>query len=173
MWTCRSLASSCWLRQIGDLPLLRFLQIYGLAATAREYNGLLKEQVEVDDDRQLVRRRLDAFLVLQFLAGPKEQRTSFQGFSLRIIAWITLVGAPVLILLQAQVVFLPYHDRLTTWAQRLLLLVDLFVIWGFWDRIRSQDNPILGYMLSHVWPVVGVGLSIAAFGFSAFVATFP
>jgi hypothetical protein len=105
-----------------------FLQLYGLAAKAREYNDLIKEQVQVDSDRQRVRQRLDTFLVLQFLAGPKEQRTRFQGFSLRLIAWITLVGAPILILLQAQVVFLPYHDPLITWAQRLLLVGDLFVI---------------------------------------------
>ena len=120
-----------------------------------------------------MRQRLDAFLVLQFLAGPKEQRTSFQGFSLRLIAWITLVGAPILILLQAQVTFLAYHHEAITWAQRLLLLVDLVVIWGFWDRIRSQDDPILGPMLSHVWPVIGLAVSIGAFIFSAFLATFP
>src|SRR3954447_6944162 len=79
-----------------------FLQLYGLAAKAREYNDLIKEQVQVDSDRQRVRQRLDTFLVLQFLAGPKEQRHHFQGFSLRLIAWITLVGAPILIVLQAQ-----------------------------------------------------------------------
>ena len=88
-----------------------FLQLYGLAAKAREYNDLLKEQVQADSDRQRVRQRLDAFLVLQFLAGPKEQRSRFQGFSLRLIAWITLVGAPILILLQAQVTFLAYHHE--------------------------------------------------------------
>jgi hypothetical protein len=150
-----------------------FLQLYGLSTKAREYNDLLKEQAQTESDRQRVRQRLDTFFVLQFLAGPKEQRAHFQGFSLRLIAWITLVGAPILILLQAQVVFLPYHDPLTTWAQRLLLLVDLFVIWGFWDRIRSQDDPILGPVLSRFWPVVGLALSIAAFIFSAFVASFP
>jgi uncharacterized protein YjbI with pentapeptide repeats len=150
-----------------------FLQLYGLATKAREYNALLQEQAHAESDRQRVRQRLDTFFVLQFLAGPKEQRGHFQGFSLRLIAWITLVGAPILILLQAQVTFLAYHLAPITWVQRLLLLVDLVVIWGFWDRIRSQDDPILGQMLSRVWPVVGVGLSIAAFGFSAFVATFP
>ena len=150
-----------------------FLQLYGLATKAREYNDLLNEQVQADSDRQRVRQRLDTFLVLQFLAGPKEQRHHFQGFSLRLIAWITLVGAPILILLQAQVVFLPYHDPLTTWAQRLLLLVDLFVIWGFWNRIRSQDDPILRPVPSHLWPVIGLALSIGAFIFSAFLATFP
>ena len=55
----------------------------------------------------------------------------FQGFSLRLIAWVTLVGAPILILLEAPVIFLAYHDEIITWAQRLLLLLDLVVIWGF------------------------------------------
>src|SRR6478752_3965733 len=45
-----------------------FLQLYGLAATAKEYNGLLENQVKADHHRQLVRRRLDTFLVVQFLA---------------------------------------------------------------------------------------------------------
>src|SRR3954453_6930696 len=91
-----------------------FLQLYGLAAKAREYNNLLKEQARIDSDRQRVRQRLDTFLFLQFLAGPKEQRHHFQGFSLRLIAWITLVGAPILIVLQAQLTFIAYHDQTIT-----------------------------------------------------------
>src|SRR3954454_15478781 len=46
-----------------------FLQLYGLATKAREYNDLLKEQVQPNSDRQRMRQRLDTFLVLQFLAG--------------------------------------------------------------------------------------------------------
>jgi uncharacterized protein YjbI with pentapeptide repeats len=149
-----------------------FLQLYGLATKAREYNDLLKEQVQADSDRQRMRQRLDTFLVLQFLAGPKEQRHQFQGFSLRLIAWITLVGAPILILLQAQLTFLAYHHVVITWVQRLLLFADLIVIWGFWNRIRSQDDAILGQMLSHLWRVAGIALSIAALIFSVLVATF-
>jgi uncharacterized protein YjbI with pentapeptide repeats len=148
-----------------------FLQLYALATKARDYDDLLKEELE--SSRQRSRQRLDTFLVLQFLAGPKEQRGHFQGLSLRLIAWITLVATPVLILLQAQVTFLPYHDEAVSWTQRLLLLVDLIVIWGFWDRIRSQDDPILGSRMSRVWPPLGIAVSVGAFIFSAFMATFP
>ena len=150
-----------------------FLQLYGLATKPREYNELLREQVQADSDRQRMRQRLDTFLVVQFLAGPKEQRSYFQGFSLRLIAWVTLVGAPILILLEAPVIFLAYHDEIITWAQRLLLLLDLVVIWGFGDRIRSHDDRIGGPVLSRVWPMIGIALSIDAFIFSAFLATFP
>ena len=47
------------------------------------------------------------------------------------------------------------------------------MIWGFWDRIRSHDDPIVGPVLSRVWPMIGLALSIGAFIFSAFLATFP
>lgn len=150
-----------------------FLQLYGLAGKAREYDGLLKQQVRIDADRQRLRQRLDMFLILQFLAGPKEQRTHFQGFSLRLIAWVTLVGAPVLILLQAQIVFLPYHLEWTTWAQRLLLLIDIVVIWMFWNPVRSQDAPILGGILTPIWNGAGAVLTLCVLVFSACVATFP
>jgi hypothetical protein len=77
------------------------------------------------------------------------------------------------ILLQAQVTFLAYHHEAVTWWQRFLLLADIIAIWWFWNRVRSQDDPISGHVLSHVWPVVGFALSIAVFIFSALLATFP
>ena len=110
---------------------------------------------------------------MQFLAGPKEQRIHFQGFALRLIAWITLVGAPILILLQAQVTFLPYHHEQVAWAQRVLLAIDLAVIWAFWDRVRGQDDPILGGVLTPVWKTVGSALTLCVALFSVLVATYP
>jgi hypothetical protein len=79
-----------------------FLQLLALAKKARDYDAVLREAVPVAIDRQLLRQRLDSFLVLQFLAGPAEQRRGFGGLSLRLITWITLVGGPVLILLQGK-----------------------------------------------------------------------
>jgi hypothetical protein len=70
-----------------------FLQLLALAAKSKDYNTLLRENAPVAADRQYLRQRLDAFLVLQFLAGPQEQRKGFSGFSFRLIAWLTLVGA--------------------------------------------------------------------------------
>ena len=48
------------------------------------------------------------------------------------MAWITLVIAPILILLVFQFTFLPYHSHLVTWSHRLLMAVELaaaFVLW--------------------------------------------
>ena len=104
-----------------------FLQLLGLASKAKTFNKLLAEAVPHTPDRQYVRQRLDVFPILQFLAGPKDQRTGFSGFSLQLIAWITLVAIPVLILLQGQVTFLPYHRAWIVWLQRIIVFIDLIV----------------------------------------------
>jgi len=150
-----------------------FLQLLALARKARDYDAVLREAVPVAIDRQLLRQRLDSFLVLQFLAGPAEQRTGFGGLSLRLIAWITLVGGPVLILLQGQVTFLPYHGVGVTWLQRIAILIDLAVIWYFWNSIRSEDTAIFRRVPSIAWQLVGGVASIVIVIFSICLATFP
>jgi hypothetical protein len=47
-----------------------FRQLAGLASGAKDYNTLLAVDVPDASDRQYVRRRLDVFPILQFLAGP-------------------------------------------------------------------------------------------------------
>jgi len=111
--------------------------------------------------------------VLQLLVGPTEQRMGFGGFSLRLIAWITLVGVPVLILLQGQVTFLPYHREWVVWLQRVAVLIDLAVIWYFWKRVRSDNEPIVARVPGKAWSIVGAAVSVCVFLLSVGVATFP
>jgi hypothetical protein len=149
-----------------------FLQLLGLAITAKDYNALLAIDVPDVSDRQYVRRRLDVFPILRFLAGPRDQRTGFFGFSLRLIAWITLVATPVLILLQAQVTFLPYHREWIVWLQRVAVLIDLALIWYFWIQLRSDDDPING-VLRKAWMCLGGAGTLCLVIFSIYLATFP
>jgi uncharacterized protein YjbI with pentapeptide repeats len=149
-----------------------FLQLLGLARKAKDYNTLLAVDVPDASDRQYVRRRLDMFPILQFLAGPRDQRTGFLGFSLRLIAWITLVAAPVLILLQGQVTFLPYHRAWIVWVQRIWVLIDLAMIWYFWIRLRSDNDPI-GWVSRKAKMYLGGAGTLCVVIFSIYLATFP
>jgi uncharacterized protein YjbI with pentapeptide repeats len=150
-----------------------FLQLLAFVVKTRDYDALLRRAARKPEDRQYLRHRLDSFLVLQFLAGPREQRTGFSGFSLRLIGWLTLVGIPILILLQGQVIFLSYHREWVVWLQRIALLIDLVLVWYFWNRIRSGDEPVLGRVPSKVWPIVGAAASFFVILFSLGLATFP
>ena len=99
-----------------------------LTDKAKRYHQALYEQIEDKDGarrpkrrkatRDKLRRQLPSNIFIQFLAGPSDLRESAFGWLLRGIAWITLVVAPVLLLLIMQIQFLPYHSGLVTWTQR-------------------------------------------------------
>jgi uncharacterized protein YjbI with pentapeptide repeats len=150
-----------------------FLQLLGLTTKAKDYNTLLVNEFPVAADRQYLRQRLDAFPILQFLAGPRDQRTGFRGLSLRLIAWITLVGMPLLILLQGQVTFLPYHRAWIVWLQRIIVLIDLVVIWYFWIQVRCDCDPMANRARRRVWMCLGGAISFCVVIFSTYLAVFP
>jgi uncharacterized protein YjbI with pentapeptide repeats len=149
-----------------------FLQLAGLASKANDYNTLLVNDAPIASDRQYIRQRLDVFPILQFLAGPRDRRTGFSGFSLRLITWITLVATPLLILLQGQVTFLPYHQKWVVWLQRFTVLIDLAIVWYFWVRLRS-DNDQTGWMPQKAKLYLGGAGTLCVLIFSLYLATFP
>jgi hypothetical protein len=150
-----------------------FLQLSALAEKSRDYDTLLRREAPVACDRQYLRHRLDSFLVLQILAGPSQQRAGINGFWLRLIAWFTLVGMPVLILLQGQATFLPFHHELVAWFQRTILIFDLVVIWYYWNHVRVADDSFVRFFKNRVWLTVGALLSLCVAMFSVCIATFP
>jgi uncharacterized protein YjbI with pentapeptide repeats len=142
------------------------------AAAAAPADGQVNALAEPQSD-QYVRHRLDSFLILQFLCGPADQRSGNVGTWLRLIAWITLVGAPTIILLQGQVTFLPYHLQWAQWLLRVCILVDLVVVWLYWDPLRNEDAQVVRWIPPALWRTVGgvaTGLIVI---FSICLATFP
>jgi hypothetical protein len=111
--------------------------------------GLAKEESEKRKTiRDGLRRQLPSNIFIQFLAGPRDLRRGRFGFLLRAIAWITLVLAPILLLLLIQIQFLPFHSLLIVWIQRLVLAADLALIWRLWDRVlaaRDSDHRTFEY----------------------------
>jgi hypothetical protein len=58
------------------------------------------------------------------------------------MAWLTLAIAPVLILLVFQYKFLPYHSHLVTWTHRVLILVELAVVFLLWPLALDPKRDI-------------------------------
>ena len=73
-----------------------------------------------------VRVQLHSYFYTQLIAGPYRSRL-FAGF-LSLMTWGTLVLLPILLLLDFQVGFLPFHDLTVTWAHRVYLVIDLALI---------------------------------------------
>ncbi|QOZ23463.1 pentapeptide repeat-containing protein [Bradyrhizobium sp. CCBAU 51753] len=147
------------------------LQLEGLSEKVADYNQVLNETVKPAVDRRRARWRLDDFPFLQFLAGVRERRTGLAGNLQMFISWITVVLFPIVVLLQLQIVFLPYHSEPIIWLQRICLMIDLGMIWFFWHAIgRNLETSRRRRAAVAVLEAAGALLVVI---FSLSLATFP
>lgn len=119
------------------------LQLQGLSAKMRVYADQLFTQHPDAANRRLLRHRIDGFIFAQILVGTRERRGGAIGWLNRLVASITVVLLPIVTLLQFQVAFLPYHGEAITWWHRILLIVDLALIWFFWKRLMPPRTNLL------------------------------
>jgi len=166
-----------------DLPLVGFfavagvfflinhfyllLNLLGLSRRIEEFNSALEASGLPQEPEKTERRRLDTFVIVQMLGGTAEERGGETGRFLKLISVITLVIAPVLLLLFIQLKFLPYQDELVTWLHRITLLVDLWLLWIFWPAIQNGDWD------RSARPYLARVTVLLIFVFSCFLATFP
>jgi uncharacterized protein YjbI with pentapeptide repeats len=141
-----------------DLPLVGFfflapilfvvfhayvlLQVLLLGRTAAAYNEAVEQSVKVAADNARVRQRLANTLFAQIFAGSPRERDGWLGFLLKVMAWLTLAIAPVLVLLVFQYKFLPYHSHLVTWTHRVLILVELTTVFLLWPLALDSERDI-------------------------------
>jgi uncharacterized protein YjbI with pentapeptide repeats len=178
-----------------DLPLLAFfflapilflfthgytlLHLVMLTEKAKDYDQALREQIGADSPASdKLRRQLPSNIFIQYLAGPAKLRKSASGYALGFVAWTTLAVAPVLLLLMMQLQFLPFHSSFITWSQRIVLVLDLALIWWLWGTIRSGRETGHGrgapfWAGRVIGLAAGVALTICAILFSWTAATFP
>ena len=133
------------------------LQVLLLGRTAAAYNAAVENAVKYDsltpDQDASLRQRLANTLFAQIFAGSPRERAGWLGFLLKAMAWITLAIAPILILAAFQFRFLPYHDPIATWTHRLLIGLELMVVFLLWplvlDARREFARPNVWARLKH------------------------
>ena len=125
-----------------DIPLTQFFQfapiilvlfhlgvlsqLVLLARKALEFDHAIRLLEPTEKRTHPLRLELHNLFFVQAIAGPN--RSVVMGGLLHAMSWLTLVILPVVLLLYIQVVFLPYHDAVITWTQRIALLVDVLVL---------------------------------------------
>ena len=98
-------------------------QLVLLARKTLEFDHALRFLETSDRRTHPLRLELNNFFFVQAIAGP--HRSAVMSAFLHAMSWLTLVVLPVVLLLYIQVMFLPYHDAVITWTQRVALLVDI------------------------------------------------
>jgi uncharacterized protein YjbI with pentapeptide repeats len=99
------------------------------------------EEVGLDTDAQdRARLQLPNFVVVQVLGGTSGQVNSWAGSLMRFTAFLTVVAGPLILLLFAQLMFLPYHGWGVTMAQRVMVVTDIVFILHFWRAIMFPQR---------------------------------
>lgn len=170
-----------------DLPLVGFfflapilfvifhayvlVQVLLLARTAATYNEALERSIIVASDRARARQRLANTLFAQIFAGSPREREGLLGAFLRLMAWITLAIAPVLVLLTFQVKFLPYHSSFVTWTLRVLIALDLLGVLLLWPCVLDARRNVTWRRLAQQPAALFTSLLLVLF--AGLTVTFP
>jgi uncharacterized protein YjbI with pentapeptide repeats len=121
--------------------LLHFVQF---ADKLGVFRAEFRTQITDPAVRARLRRQLPSNIFVQLLAGPREIRAGVMGSMLWLIAHISLVLAPVALLVLFQLKFLPYHDGLTWW-HRVAVLADIALLWALWPSVARGKVTRIGW----------------------------
>src|SRR6201996_8380547 len=119
-----------------------YVMIY-VRLLADKVNGFTLDLISAYPDlaeRERYVRALPINLFVQQLAAARLSRSQVAKRLLRLILWLTLVGLPMGLFVFFELQFLPYHDELITWIQRLLVIGDLVILFNFWPGIAASGK---------------------------------
>lgn len=151
-----------------DLPLTTFYSFVPWMVVLLHFNLLMQLELlscklwNLDRDlpdtaagRQ-VRNRLFIFPFTHLIAGRSEVRLI--RWLLSLVVGNTVIALPLLMLLAAQIRFLPFHDEAITWSQRIAVWVDATMLITLWPLIASPQDQAwewwrnFGVRLLSFWP---------------------
>jgi uncharacterized protein YjbI with pentapeptide repeats len=139
-----------------------------LAANVRQFRWDVDTTVPLAADRERCRQLLANVEFIQSLTAPPGSalRSRLFGF----VAWVVIAFFPVIVLLAVQANALRYQNETVTAVQRVSLLIDLAVLFWFYNRQRRRivtvGSDAFGVTMRRwgicVWlPVIVLGADVA------------
>ena len=153
------------------------LQHVMLARKLREFHGRLTHHEGPGLFRQhRFRVQLHSYTYAQAIAGP--YRSALLGAFLHAMTWVTLGLLPLLVLLDFQVTYLPYHDASVTTLHRVYVGLDFLVLLIFGVFLRFPEKGFFAGLLANLTQhpanfLATLLMALLALAFSFLVATIP
>jgi uncharacterized protein YjbI with pentapeptide repeats len=123
------------------------LMLLLLARTAAPFERELRRAFPNEATQEEYRARVGNAPFLQLLVGMKDERIGFNSSLLGMIAFITLMLAPLSTLVLMQMKFLPYHSFWITWWHRVIVIADASMPLVLWFRLvyvkDARGTPLL------------------------------
>jgi Pentapeptide repeats (8 copies) len=153
------------------------LQHVTLARKVKDvHDRLTKHEGNGSFRQHRLRTLVHSYTVAQAVAGP--WRSRLLGFFMHAMNWATLGILPVLVLLNFQITFLPWHDETATWLHRAYLVADVMLLVVLGVLLRAPDRGFFsglaaGFRDAPVSSIGSIVMAMLAIFFSLLVATIP
>ncbi|NOT11638.1 MAG: pentapeptide repeat-containing protein [Methylococcaceae bacterium] len=133
-----------------ELPLTAFYCVVPWMVVLLHFNLLMQLELlscklwNLDRDLptttsgQQIRDRLFIFPFTHLIVGRSS--VWLIRWLLSLIVGITVIALPLIMLLAAQIRFLPFHDEAITWSQRLAVWIDAAMLLALWPLIASPQD---------------------------------
>lgn len=141
-----------------------------LARTASVFDARLRAVLQ-GEEQERYRMRIENTLFLQPLVGAERERKGVNARLLGMVGVVTLIVAPILLLLTMQLMFLPYHNWMTWW-HRAMLALDLVFAWTLWPAFRWNGGELRWPVRRWSW-LLSVPVTALVFAFAFCLATWP
>jgi hypothetical protein len=150
------------------------LHLVRLAKKSGAFQAELRRKIPGEQRRgQLLLSQLPSNILVQFLARPDDLA------AVRVVQWliaqVSLVFLPIIVLVLFQLKFLPYHDQAISIWQRIAVFIDVALLWMLWFRVTRGEAALLRWRI--IWrrkSAWGWGLvSLIPLLLVFFVVTFP
>ena len=116
------------------------IQVKFLSDKVRLYDQRLNNYLISKEDIRDAQMLLASVPLVHILVEDKE-RSIIYAILLYLIVFVSLVVFPLIVLIVTQIAFLPYQSELTTWIHRIVILIDVLMLWALGRNIiRSHER---------------------------------
>ena len=109
------------------------IQAVFLSEKVRLYKEALNNHLESSADINKAKKLLVSVPLIHILVEEKPKWENL--WLLYAMVLFSLIIFPLAALIGAQITFLPYQSGLITWLHRVVITIDILILWYFWHRI--------------------------------------
>ena len=127
------------------------IQVTFLSDKVRFYKQGLYAHLRSREDVRKAKMLLASLPLVRILI--EEKANLKHAMLLHVIVFVSLVVFPLIVLIVTQIKFLPYQDEVITMVHRIVILIDVLLLWYFWHHIFGSHegktmwiNSIFGFL---------------------------
>ena len=130
------------------------IQVAFLSEKVSLYRQGLNDQLRSRESTRKAKTLVASVPLVHILVEEKAKST--YAILLYLIVFVSLAVFPLMVLIMTQITFLPYQSELITWFHRIVILIDVLMLWYFWHHIFGSHRGKITILFKRIAGVLGI-----------------